>query len=121
MRLYVALAIFEWVPREFLDDADALRAALLSAVERGGFTLHQEVVVKFQPQGVTACAVVGESHLALHTWPEEGRMFFDVATCGERSGVRGAIDAMLAALPAGRLAVLDERVIGPGGAGAAGD
>jgi S-adenosylmethionine decarboxylase len=120
MQLFVALAIFDGVPRDFLDDPAALRAALESAVTRGEFTLHQSVVVKFQPQGVTACAVVGESHLALHTWPEEGRLFFDVATCGPRQGTRAAIDAILAALPAGRLAVLDERVIDPSGARSAG-
>lgn len=120
MRLFVALAIFDGVPRDFLDDPVALRAALEAAVARGRFTLCDAVVVKFQPQGVTACAVVGESHLALHTWPEEGRLFFDVASCGPQEGTRAAIDAILAALPAGRLAVLDERVIGPDGAHPAG-
>lgn len=120
MRMFVALAIFEGVPRAFLDDPGALRAALDAAVARGGFTPFESVVVKFQPQGVTACAVVGESHLALHTWPEEGRLFFDVASCGPQEGTRAAIDAILAALPAGRLAVLDEREIGPSGARDAG-
>ncbi len=120
MRMYVALAIFDGVPRDFLDDAAALRAAVEAAVTRGEFTLHEAVVVKFQPQGVTACAVVGESHLALHSWPEEGRLFFDVATCGPPQGARAAIDAILAALPGGRLAVLDERVLDPEGARAAG-
>lgn len=121
MQLFVALAIFDGVPRDFLDDPAALRAALEAAVTRGAFTLHEAVVVKFQPQGVTACAVVGESHLALHTWPEEGRLFFDVATCGPAQGTRAAIDAILAALPAGRLAVLDERLIDPSGARPAAD
>jgi S-adenosylmethionine decarboxylase len=120
MRLSIALAIFDGVPRGFLDDPVALRAALESAVTKGEFTLLESVVVKFQPQGVTACAVVGESHLALHTWPEEGRLFFDVATCGPPQGTRAAIDAILAALPAGRLAVLDERVLDPDGARAGG-
>jgi len=121
MRLVVALAVFEGIPRDFLDDPVALRATLDSAVARGGFTPFETVVVKFTPHGVTACAVVGESHLALHSWPEEGRLFFDVASCGGRAGVRGAIDAILASLPEGRLAVLDERVLGDAEARAATD
>ena len=121
MRLFVALAVFEGAPRAFLDDSEALRAALLEAVAAGGFTLHDALVVKFTPQGVTACAVVGESHLSLHSWPEEGRLFFDVASCRDRAGTRKAVDALLAALPEGRLAVLDEREIGPEGAHAARD
>ena len=112
MRLHVALAVFDGIPRDFLDDPGRLRTALEGAVERGRFTPYETVVVKFSPQGVTACAVVGESHLALHSWPEEGRLFFDVASCAGRDGVRAAIDAVLTALPQGRLAVLDERVIG---------
>jgi S-adenosylmethionine decarboxylase len=72
--------------------------------------------VPFAPQGVTACAVVGESHIALHTWPEQGRMFVDIASCSTRESVRRALDAIAAALPEGRLSVLDEREIDPGGA-----
>lgn len=121
MRLHVALAVFDGIPRDFLDDPGKLRAAVESAVTKGGFTPYETVVVKFAPQGVTACAVVGESHLALHSWPEEGRLFFDVASCAGAAGVRAAIDAILAALPEGRLAVLDERAIGNDGARAVGD
>lgn len=121
MRLHVALAVFEGIPRGFLDDPGMLRAALDSAVARGGFTPYETVVVRFSPQGVTACAVVGESHLTLHSWPEEGRLFFDIASCAGRPGVRAALDAILAALPEGHLAVLDERVLGPDGARAATD
>jgi len=121
MRLHVALAVFDGVSREFLDDPVALRAALERAVASGRFTPYETVVVKFDPQGVTACTVVGESHLALHSWPEEGRLFFDVASCGGRAGVHAALEAIGASLPSGRLAVLDERVVGDSGASAAED
>jgi S-adenosylmethionine decarboxylase len=114
MKLFVALAIFEGCPRRWLDDGNALRAALEAAIEAGPFTPYQTVVQPFQPQGVTACAVVGESHLALHSWPEEGRLFVDVASCSTLESVRRAIEAIGRAMPEGRLAVLDERVIDHG-------
>src|SRR6187549_2702137 len=103
MRLHVALAIFEGVPRGFLDDPVLLRAALHSAVTHGKFTPYETVVVKFTPQGVTACAVVGESHLALHSWPEEGRLFLDVASCSTRESVLAAIEAIGRAMPEGSM------------------
>jgi S-adenosylmethionine decarboxylase len=116
MRLFVAMAIFDGCPPGWLNGPDALRAALAAAIEAGGFTPFQIVVQPFEPQGVTACAVVGESHIALHSWPEEGRLFVDVASCSTLESTRRAIDAVARALPSGRLAVLDERVLDAEGA-----
>ena len=118
MRLFVALAIFEGAPRELLDSASSLEFALREGVRAGGFTLLDTSVVKFSPQGVTACAVVSESHLALHSWPEEGRLFVDVASCSTRESVVEAVRAIGSALPGARLAVLDERLVTPEGASA---
>jgi S-adenosylmethionine decarboxylase len=115
MKLYVSLAVWEGCPRAWLDDPDALRGVLELAVRAGRFTLFQIVVQRFQPHGVTACAIVGESHLALHSWPEEGRLFFDVASCSTQESARQAVSAVTLALPSGRLELLEERVIDPGG------
>jgi S-adenosylmethionine decarboxylase len=113
VKLYVSLAVWAGCPRDWLDDESALRAVLTAAVQAGPFTLYQLVVQRFSPQGVTACAVVGESHLALHSWPEEGRLFFDVASCSTQESARRAVEAVTAALPSGRLEILDEHVIEP--------
>ncbi len=118
MRLYVALALFEGCSRETLNDADRLRSILNEAVRAGAFTLMNLSVVPFQPEGVTACAIVGESHLALHSWPQEGRLFVDIASCSTLDSVRDALEAIRDALPEARLTVLDERVIAPPGAAA---
>ena len=115
MKIFVALAVFDGCPRPWLDDAREVRAALERAVAAGRFTLLEIVARPFSPHGVTACAVVGESHLALHTWPEEGRMFVDIASCSSRESVRRALDAILGALPEGRLALVEERELDPGG------
>jgi S-adenosylmethionine decarboxylase len=111
VKLYVGLAIFEGCPAGWLDDPEALQSALLAAVSAGPFTLHETVVVRFTPQGVTACAVVGESHLALHSWPEEGRLFFDVASCSTRESVERALDAIEHALPEGKRSLGEVRVL----------
>ncbi|CAN95836.1 probable S-adenosylmethionine decarboxylase [Sorangium cellulosum So ce56] len=116
MQLFVALALFEGCPSDFLNSPAALRGALEAAVAAGSFTLLEMAVVPFSPQGITACAVVGESHVALHSWPESGRLFVDVASCSTLESVRRAVAAIGSALPEGRLATLDERIVDPAGA-----
>jgi S-adenosylmethionine decarboxylase len=116
MRMFVALAIFEGVPSGWLDSTVALRAAIEAAVVAGRFTSLQTIVVPFSPHGVTACAVVSESHLTLHSWPEEGRLFVDIASCSTLESVRDALEAIRKSLPEGRQVTLDERVVDPTGA-----
>lgn len=120
MKIFVALAIFEGCPAPWLNDVDAMRAALESAIAAGRFTRLDVVARPFSPHGVTACAIVGESHLTLHTWPEEGRLFVDIASCSSREGVNRALDAISAAMPEGHLGLLEERVLEPGAARAEG-
>lgn len=112
MRMYVGLAIFENVSRAALDDEAVMRDALARGVKAGNFTLFDSRAVRFSPQGVTAAAIVGESHLALHSWPEEGRLFVDVASCSTEASVRDAIDAIGAAFEGARVVELELRAMG---------
>lgn len=111
MRLFVALAIFEQCPSDVLNSVHSLRGILENAVKAGSFTCMGILTVPFSPQGITACAVVGESHLALHSWPEEGRLFVDVASCSTRESVQKAVDAIAASLPGSALSILDEHIV----------
>ena len=38
---------------------------------------------KFEPQGVTAIALLAESHISIHTWPESNYSAIDIFTCGQ--------------------------------------
>lgn len=112
MRLTVGLALVEGVSSDVLDDDAAIRACLEAGVAAGGFTLYDLKIVRFQPQGITGAAIVGESHLTIHTWPEEGKAFIDVASCGAPEGVDHALDAMEKALPGGRMSEVEVRTLG---------
>ena len=35
----------------------------------------------FEPQGYTALWLLGESHLAIHTFPEEKKSYIELASC----------------------------------------
>ena len=41
---------------------------------------------KFEPQGFTILALLAESHISFHTFPEKGIISFDFFTCGESEG-----------------------------------
>ena len=43
------------------------------------------VTHSFKPQGVTGLALLAESHISIHTWPEIGYAAIDVFTCGDHT------------------------------------
>jgi S-adenosylmethionine decarboxylase len=99
MKLHVLLATFSGCDPQTLDDPMRIEALLKRMVEAGRFTLFSIETHRFQPQGVTAAAIVGESHLAIHTWPEEGRLFVDIASCTTGDAATRAIEALADSLP----------------------
>lgn len=67
---------------ERLNDEPYLRHLIKKAVVQSGGTLLQINSHKFDPQGVTAFALLAESHISIHTWPELRYAAVDVFTCG---------------------------------------
>lgn len=65
-----------------LNDPTFLRDAMLEAADRCGATVVGENFIQFSPQGVTGVLVLSESHLSIHTYPEEGFAAVDCYTCG---------------------------------------
>lgn len=70
-------------PFPVLDDVERVRGALEATVEAARLTLLDQKLRQFEPQGVTALALLAESHLAIHTWPEHGAFAADLFHCGE--------------------------------------
>jgi S-adenosylmethionine decarboxylase len=75
--------IIEVVEGEGLDDEARIRQAFRDCVETCGATLLHIHTHKFSPQGVSGVAVLAESHISVHTWPEIGYGAFDVFMCGD--------------------------------------
>ena len=101
---------------ERLDDIDHIEAALRRAVNAASATLLHIHLHHFEPNGgVSGVAVLAESHISIHTWPENGYAALDVFMCGKakvpgrlHSGVAGCLRAeehrgQRAAARAGRL------------------
>src|SRR5579863_233164 len=67
---------------ERLDDIEHIEATLRRCVEAARATLLHIHVHHFQPNGVSGVAVLAESHISIHTWPEAGYAALDVFMCG---------------------------------------
>jgi S-adenosylmethionine decarboxylase len=65
-----------------LDSVDTAERALREMVVALDVNLLDLHVYPFSPVGVTGMAIVSESHLVIHTWPEHGYAAVDIFTCG---------------------------------------
>lgn len=74
--------IIEVVNGRGLDDEARIQRAFRDCVSACGATLLHIHTHKFSPQGVSGVAVLSESHISVHTWPEIGYAAFDVFMCG---------------------------------------
>ena len=67
---------------EKLNDESFLRCTLNRAAKLANATVLNLISNKFEPQGVTAIALLAESHISIHTWPESNYSAVDIFTCG---------------------------------------
>ena len=66
-----------------LDDLPAVEQALRDAADRAGATLLNVDLHHFSPNGgISGVAVLAESHISIHTWPEISYAAVDVFMCG---------------------------------------
>ena len=65
-----------------LDDPARIETDMLEAARIAHATVLSSRFHRFAPQGVSGVLVIAESHLAIHTWPEQGYAALDVFTCG---------------------------------------
>ena len=72
-------------PAAVLNDASLLSEAIEQAGAVAKTKLLNKLVHSFPTQGVTALALLAESHIAVHTWPELGYAAVDLFACGERA------------------------------------
>jgi S-adenosylmethionine decarboxylase len=68
---------------ERLDDIDHIDATLRRCVAAAGATLLHLHLHHFQPNGVSGVAVLAESHISIHSWPEANYAAVDIFMCGK--------------------------------------
>ncbi|MDE0053095.1 MAG: adenosylmethionine decarboxylase, partial [Gammaproteobacteria bacterium] len=95
-------------------DAPALKRLLRRAARAGGANVLSCHMHGFGDQGgVTGVALLAESHITVHTWPERSYAAFDVFMCGTCDADK-AVDVIARAAPGARLSIraLERPVLG---------
>jgi S-adenosylmethionine decarboxylase len=68
---------------QHLDDPDRIDLAFRKAIDACKATLLHIHLHRFLPSGgISGVAVLAESHISIHTWPERGYAAIDVFMCG---------------------------------------
>jgi S-adenosylmethionine decarboxylase len=65
-----------------LNNMEQLEHSLVCAAITEGVTVLGTLKQAFDPTGVTILLLLAESHVSLHTYPDQGKAFFDAFTCG---------------------------------------
>ena len=79
---------------ESIDDEKEIEEILKKSAEESGSHLLDINIYKFDPQGITGVAILAESHISIHTWPEREYIAVDAFTCGAHTDPRKAINCL---------------------------
>src|SRR5450432_431119 len=66
---------------ELVDDPSTVRDAIRLAAKSCRLIIIEEAIHRFRPQGVTGFALLKESHISVHTWPESRFALVDIVSC----------------------------------------
>lgn len=97
--------IIDLFDAERLDDLPFIERTLIECVRAAGATLLHIHLHPFEPNGgVSGVAVLAESHISIHSWPERAYAALDVFMCG-KAQPRRCVDVLKAAFRPGRIEV----------------
>lgn len=88
-----------------LDELEFIESTLRKCVQVAGATLLHIHLHPFEPNGgVSGVAVLAESHISIHSWPERGYAAMDIFMCGKARPER-CIEVLLSAFSPQRMLV----------------
>jgi len=81
---------------ELLNDRKLIKRLLVNSIKQADlklvkFTDYHHTALKHSRsvhQGISAIAIIEESHAAIYTWPEHNYCALDILTCGNPNGPR---------------------------------
>jgi S-adenosylmethionine decarboxylase len=66
-----------------ITDASVLKEMMIDFLQASGFTVMNEVDHFYEPDGYTAVWLLAESHLAIHSFPEENKTYVEISSCNQ--------------------------------------
>ncbi|MEA2051222.1 MAG: adenosylmethionine decarboxylase [Euryarchaeota archaeon] len=110
VRIQVLIGRLTHCSVEKMEDVMLIERILRKAAKMMDLTLLETVSHKFTPQGMTAVVLLAESHIAVHTYPEENTIFVDMASCGCKDA-KMALEFMGDMLE-GKVEIVMDKIIG---------
>lgn len=96
-----------------LDELEHIERTLRECVEVAGATLLHIHLHPFEPNGgVSGVAVLAESHISIHSWPERGYAALDIFMCG-KARPQSCIEVLMSAFSPRRMQI-EENLRGRG-------
>jgi len=92
-----------------LDDQAFIESTLRDCVDAAGATLLHIHLHRFTENGgISGVAVLAESHISIHSWPEHGYAAMDIFMCGETEPHR-AVEILRKAFQPERIEIGEHR------------
>jgi len=73
--------VMKGVKENFLINPLELRELAINSLKKFNFSILKVQEHSFSPQGYTLLILLGESHLAVHTYPEYNSIYFNLYSC----------------------------------------
>lgn len=64
-----------------LNSLEVISDLLQKIAQIANLTVLGEISHQFQPQGISQILLLSESHLAIHTWPEQNSAYVTLTSC----------------------------------------
>ena len=68
----------EWIKFE---DEEEFAKKCQEMLKESGFTILESCEHKFTPRGYTALFLLSESHFAIHSFPEDDKIYIELSSC----------------------------------------
>jgi S-adenosylmethionine decarboxylase len=91
-----------------LDDQGHIESTLKKCVDEAGATLLHIHTHRLPQNGIAGVAVLAESHISVHSWPDRGYAAFDVFMCGG-ANPHVVVDILREAFAAGKVTVTEHK------------
>ena len=91
---HVLFDLKECLFTDLLDDEEYIKETLAEASKIGNLEVLKIDTHKFQPQGVTGYALLSESHISIHTWPEDSICRCDLFSCNVDTNYKAVVQYM---------------------------
>ena len=79
-------------PFDLLDEEEFIKDSLINASVIAKSPYLKIETHKFEPQGVTGFALLKDSHISIHTWPENGIAKCDIFCCSNDAKPKEAVE-----------------------------